>query len=56
MVGQFLAGVIVGILIGLTLAPLLRSWVLWQIAKTWRDREQTSSFSDPTAPVLRGER
>jgi hypothetical protein len=39
VVAQFLTGVIVGILIGLALAPLLRSWLLWQHARaSERDR------------------
>jgi hypothetical protein len=37
MVAQFLAGVIFGILIGLALAPLLRSWIAWQMTKSSRD-------------------
>jgi hypothetical protein len=37
MVAQFLAGVIVGALIGLALAPLLRSWMSWQMTKPWRE-------------------
>jgi hypothetical protein len=45
MVAQFLAGVIVGVLIGLAVAPLLRSWILWQIAKGWRE-------SGPSSPSL----
>lgn len=39
MVTEFLTGVIVGLLIGLALAPVLRSWIAWQMTKAWRERE-----------------
>jgi hypothetical protein len=48
MVAEFLAGVIVGVLIGLTLAPVLRSWILWQMAKEWRDSRPSSPIVSPT--------
>lgn len=38
MVGEFFVGLIVGVLLGLALAPLLRAWMLWQMAGAWRDR------------------
>jgi hypothetical protein len=51
MVGQFLAGVIVGVLIGLALAPVLRSWILWQMTKPWR--EEGSHSRDSTSIAAR---
>lgn len=42
MVGIFLAGLIVGALLGLASAPLLRAWILWQTAERWRDAEPAS--------------
>ena len=42
MVAEFLAGVIVGVLIGLAIAPVLRSWILWQTAKTIHNAESPS--------------
>jgi hypothetical protein len=48
VIAQFLAGVIVGVLIGLALAPLLRSWILWQMTKPWREKDAPSVF-EPTA-------
>jgi hypothetical protein len=52
MVAEFLAGLIVGVLLGLTLAPILRSWILWQVVRQWRDpptdadREATEVLGD----------
>lgn len=54
MVAQFLAGVIVGVLIGLALAPVLRSWISWQIAKTWS--EPAPSPHDAPTTIAQGER
>lgn len=42
MIGQFLAGLIVGVLLGLAIAPLLRAWILWQTAAAWRDEDHAS--------------
>ncbi len=54
MVGQFLAGVIVGVLIGLALAPLLRSWISWRIAKVAHEREPLW-FTEATTTRARSE-
>jgi hypothetical protein len=54
MVGQFLAGVIVGVLIGLALAPVLRSWISWQVVKSWI--EPASSRHDRRTTAARGKR
>jgi hypothetical protein len=40
MVAEFLAGVLVGMLAGLALAPLLRSWVLWRMSEPWRRQDE----------------
>jgi hypothetical protein len=36
MIAEFIAGLLVGTLLGLALAPLLRSWVLWKMTESWR--------------------
>lgn len=51
MVAEFLAGVIVGVLIGLAIAPLLRSWILWQTAKTLQDAPASTSSHDASTPA-----
>ncbi|MGH7859272.1 MAG: hypothetical protein ACREQY_18250 [Candidatus Binatia bacterium] len=55
MVGEFLVGLIVGVLLGLALAPLLRAWMLWQMASAWRDRS-TRERPKRRAPVGGSER
>jgi hypothetical protein len=41
MIWYFLAGVIVGVHLGLLLAPILRSWIYWQQERRWKDRDQS---------------
>lgn len=53
MVAEFLAGVIVGVLIGLAIAPVLRTWILWQTAKSM---SRTSSSPDDASIRARSER
>jgi len=55
MVAEFLAGVIVGVLIGLTLAPVLRSWIVWQMMKQWREQDTAPSARNSTT-TARSER
>jgi F0F1-type ATP synthase assembly protein I len=40
MVAQFLAGVIVGVLLGLALMPFLRSWILWRRTNELAERDR----------------
>jgi hypothetical protein len=40
VIAHFLTGVIVGLLLGLALAPFLRSWILWQQARAWDERDR----------------
>ncbi len=40
MAAPFLTGILVGLLIGLAIAPLLRSWVLWHMLRTWREGDE----------------
>jgi hypothetical protein len=54
VLGEFLAGVIIGVLIGLTLAPVLRSWIAWQVATGWRARGVASD--DVKSTTARSER
>ncbi len=39
MIAHFLTGLLVGVLIGLAIAPILRSWILWQTVRAWDDRD-----------------
>jgi hypothetical protein len=56
MVGQFLAGIIVGVLIGLALAPLLRSWILWRMTESWREAGAPSDDAGTTQTQQDGDR
>jgi hypothetical protein len=47
VIAEFLAGLIVGVLIGLALAPVLRAWILWQVFSQWRD-PPTDADREPT--------
>lgn len=47
MVAEFLAGVIVGILIGLAVAPVLRAWVIQQTVRSIYE----STRRTPSVPV-----
>lgn len=50
MVAEFLAGVIVGVLIGLAIAPVLRTWIQWKVAQSIRDGAP-SSREDSSFPA-----
>jgi hypothetical protein len=54
LVAYFVAGLIVGTLLGLALAPVLRSWILWQITQDARDAAaQLPDVSTTTADTER---
>ncbi|MEX2393071.1 MAG: hypothetical protein WD826_01195 [Actinomycetota bacterium] len=40
MIAQFLAGVIVGALLGLAIAPFLRAWLLWRRTNELAERDR----------------
>lgn len=44
---QFLTGLIVGVLIGLAIAPVLQSWLVWQEARRWDDRDRDRDRERP---------
>ena len=48
VIAHFLTGVIVGLLLGLALAPFLRSWILWQQAKEWDERDKADALQRTT--------
>jgi hypothetical protein len=42
VIAQFLAGVLVGVLLGLAAAPFLRAWVSWKMTEVWRQSDEQS--------------
>lgn len=50
---HFLTGVILGVLIGLAIAPFLRSWILWRQARELDERYRARPLLDHDEPVTR---
>jgi ABC-type protease/lipase transport system fused ATPase/permease subunit len=48
IIGNFLAGLLVGTLLGLALAPIVRAWLTWKTVEEARRADDRTSDARPT--------
>jgi hypothetical protein len=48
VVAYFLTGLIIGVLLGLAVAPFLRSWLMWHQARAWDERDRAADIRSAT--------